>query len=189
MRSKALAIAFALVILAQACCCTTAIGGPEPPYTVIPSEEAAERFRDKVEQASQAGGQTISLTITEEEATSVFAQLFSQTQAVAPITPPQILFQDGRMEVYTDLKALRIVSIPGMVALSISASDGEFEVGVEEVAFGPIPVPEFALDFLTELVNQWLFDNILSQIGNIPIREVQIGDGEMTIEARRLSQP
>lgn len=188
MRSHILIPIVALVIAAQACCCCTTLGGPQPPYPITPSDEAVQRLEERMNSATPGPDGTYTLTITDEEITSLVAQALAEQEersgTPSPISNPQVYFRNRRIEAYADLKLSDPLSVPCMVALSIAIENGSPVVTIEEVDAGPLPVPAALLTELTDMFNQMLADNFANQGGGLTITGVEIGEGQMTITGK-----
>jgi hypothetical protein len=182
MRSHLLISLAALVLVAQFCCCCGNIGGPEPPYAIAPSDDAIQDFKKRwttVTDGSLDGSFTI--TVTEEELTSLAVQYLARQTDPPPISNPQVHLRDGRIEVYATVTVNDSLPVPGMVAFSATAVDGGIDVAVEEVAFGPLPLPDSALGSATDVLNDLVRESALTEMGEVTITDVRIGEGEMTL--------
>ncbi len=184
MRSQILVLLIALLVTAQSCCCASILGGPQPPYAITPSDEAVQSFQERMAKVEPNADGTFSVTITEEEMTSLVVQRLDAQQDPPPIRQPQVYFRNGRIEVYGTVDVNDSLSLPGMVAFSVVSGDDGISVTVEEISLGPLPVPDSVLESLNEEVDQTLTDNV--QVGGVEaiITDVQIGDGEMTITGK-----
>jgi len=186
MRAHALIPIIALAVVAQSCCCCALVGGPQPPYPITPSDETVQRFRERwatVVDESTDGSFTI--TVTEEEMTSLVAQMVTQTLAgredLPPISDPQVYFRNDRIEVYATVTVNDSLPLPGLVAFSVSATDGGLSITLEEIAFGPLPIPDPVLETLSDTFNESLSKSILAEMDQARVTDVQIGAGQMTI--------
>lgn len=184
MRSQIMVPLAVLFIAAQACCCCAILGGPQPPYTITPSDEAVQCFREQMDSVEQDADGLFSVTITEEEMTSLVARVLAEQQEQPPISQPQVHFRNGRIEVYGTVKVADSLTLPGMVAFSLATTSEGIAVTVEEIALGPLPVPESVLQSLTEAINQVLSENIQIDGVKIAITNAQINDGQMTISGK-----
>jgi hypothetical protein len=68
-----------------------------------------------------------------------------------------------------------------MVAFSATADDGEINIAVEEVAFGPLPIPDSALESATDALNEMIRNSTLAETDEVTITDIQIGEGEITL--------
>ncbi len=182
MQNRLLLLCTCLAILAQLICCCSTLIGPRPPYTVTPSDEAIERLKERLEQSLQAGPDgSISVTITEEEMTSLMVELLARRGDTMPISDPQVLFRDDRIEVYATVTQNDMPPLPGMVAFSAAAVDGEIRLTAIEAKVGPFSLPPAALEEATQALNNALMQVIPEEAGHITITAIQVGNQEMNI--------
>jgi uncharacterized protein YpmS len=181
MHSKVLIVAIALSVIAQACCCCTLLGGPQPPYTITHSEETVQRLQERVDAIETDANGNFSLTISEEEMTALAAQVLEEMEDGPPISDLQVFFRNSRVELYMTIHLSDSFSLPGMIAFTISAREGDFAVTIEEMMVGPLPLPESITEAMTEALNDALTEGVSDSEGNVLITDVQIGDKEMTV--------
>jgi uncharacterized protein YpmS len=182
VRSHILIPLIALAVAAQSCCCCAVLGGPQPPYVIAPSDETAQQFKDRwdtIVKGSPDG--TFTITVTEEEMTSLAAQMLAEQENAPPISDLQIHLRDGRIEVYATVSLGDSLPVPGMAAFSAAAIDGGISVALEEVSFGPLPIPDSALETATDLLNELIAESIQNEMERAVITDVQISAGEMTL--------
>lgn len=188
MRVRILVPLIALAVAVQTCCCCTVLGGPQPPYTITPSEEAIRRLEERMNTAGQGPDDSFTITITEEELTSlVVLRMLAQQEEPPPFSDLQVHFRNDRIEFYATVHIADPLALPGLVAFSIAATDGKPVITVEEIAFGPLPIPGPILEMLSDVLNETLSSYIQSDGAEIFITDVQIGDGEMTISGHTRS--
>jgi uncharacterized protein YpmS len=181
MRSHLLISLAALILVAQFCCCCGNIGGPEPPYVITPSDDAIQHFKERWTTALDGSPDgSFTITVTEEEMTSLAVQQLAKQADPPPISNPQIHLRDGRIEVYATVTVNDSLPLPGMVAFSATAVDGDVDVTVEEVALGPLPIPDSALETATSALNDMVRKSVPAEMGEVTIADIQIGAGEMT---------
>jgi uncharacterized protein YpmS len=186
MRSQILVPLVALAVAAQACCCCTAFG-PQPPYDITPSDEAVRRFEERMESTETAADGSFTITVTDEEMTSLIAQALAQQEQSLPISEPQVHFRNGRAEFYAMVRIAGPLALPTMVALSITTSEGDIEVTVEEIALGPVPIPESILESLADAFNESLAEGIKGENVDALITDVQVGEGQMSVTGQIVS--
>lgn len=184
MRSQIMVPLVVLFVAAQTCCCCTILGGPQPPYTITPSDEAIQSFQEQMDSVEQDADGIFTVTITEEEMTSLVAQGLAEQQEPPPISQPQVYFRNNRIEVYGTVTVADSLTLPGMTAFSIATTTDGIGVTVEEIALGPLPVPESVLQSLTQVINQTLSENIQVEGVEVVITDVRIGTGQMTVSAK-----
>lgn len=186
MRARVLVPLITLVVAAQVCCCCTIFGGPQPPYTITPSDEAVQRFEERMNSAEIGADGSFTITITEEEMTSLIVQEFAEQGEPLPISEPQMHFRNGRAELYATVQFTESLALPGMIALSITATDGKVKVTVEEISFGPLPIPESIVQSLADGLSETLAEGVQGDDVDALITDVQIGEGEMSISGQIL---
>jgi uncharacterized protein YpmS len=182
MRSHVLISLAALILAAQFCCCCGNIGGPEPPYVITPSDDAVQRFKERWTTAidSSLDG-SFTITVTEEEMTSLIVQQLAKQEDPPSISNLQVHLRDGRIEVYATATVNDSLPVPGMVAFSATATDGNIDVTVEEVEFGPLPMPDSIVETATDMLNDLIHRSMLAEMGEVTITDIQISEGEMTL--------
>jgi uncharacterized protein YpmS len=181
MHSRTIIVLIAAAVIAQACCCATLLGGPQPPYTITHSEDTLQRLQERTDAIETDGNGNFSFTITEEEMTALAAQTLDKMEEGPPISELQVFFRNSRVELYMIIHLSDSLSVPGMLAFDISAQEGDFAVTIEEMQVGPLPLPEFITEAMTELLNEALQEGVPSSEGNVLINDVQIEDTKMTI--------
>ncbi|MBN1810968.1 MAG: hypothetical protein JXA14_03945 [Anaerolineae bacterium] len=182
MHSKVLIVVIALSVAVQACCCcTNLLGGPQPPYTITHSEETIQRLQERVNAIETDANDNFSLTISEEEMTALAVQALDEMEEGPPISELQVFFRNARVELYMIIHLSDSFSLPGMIAFTIDAREGDFAVTIEEMIVGPLPLPESVTEAMTEALNDALTEGVSNDEGNVLITDVQIGDKEMTI--------
>ncbi len=182
MQNRLLLLCACLAILAQLLCCCSTLMGPRPPYKVTPSDEAVEHLKERLEQSLQAGPDgSVSVTITEEEMTALMAELLARQGENVPIADPQVLFRDGRIEFYATVTQNEMPPLPGMVAFSAAAVDGEVRLTVIDAKVGPFSLPPAALEEATQALNDALMQGIPEEAGHVTITAIQVSDQEINI--------
>ena len=181
MPSKAMIVLTAAIVAAQALCCSTALSSPEPPYTVDPSDETLHRLQERMVSIEADNEGKFTVTVTEEEVTALAEQMLEEMQDPPPISQPQVLFRDSRVELYGTIHATDATDVLGMLALTIDVQDGDVLVTVEEIDVGPLPVPESLTETVTENLNDALDNWILNDMADYTITDIRIGDKQAVI--------
>ncbi len=189
MRSQILTLLVIAVTLIQTfMCCNTGQLGPQPPREIVPSEEEIEKFRERWGEALDIGPDgEFSITITEDEMTALANKALDQMEETPPIKDLQVHFQDSLMKIYATVTVNEALSVPAMIALSVSAADDKLNINVEEVDLGGLisTPPESVMETLTDTLNDMIDQIIKDEIGaNVAITDVQIEDGEMTLSGK-----
>lgn len=184
MRAHVLIPIVVLLLAAQSCCCCTMMGGPQPPYSITPSEDLVRQLEERLDSLTSAPGGPLTLTVTDEEITSLVAsrldRLEQQGQA-PPIRDPQVFFRNGRVEAYATLEFSESLALPCMLALSITVEGGVPVVTIEEIVAGPLPVPIWLVRQLNDTINQQIAEAFARPETEFAVVDVQIGEGQMTL--------
>ncbi|MFL7792532.1 MAG: hypothetical protein AB8I69_10360 [Anaerolineae bacterium] len=180
MSSKAVVGFIVLTVVAQAFCCFT-IFGPRPPYTVAPSDEALDRLQERIKEVEADDDGSFSVIVTEEEMTSLVVQALEEMDEPPPISQPQVLFRNNRVETYATIHATDSTDVPGMLAFTVDILDGEIVVTVEQIDLGPLPVPESLTESVTEALDKALADWVLVDKSDYVITDIRIGDKKAII--------
>lgn len=181
MHSRILVVFIALAVAAQTVCCCAALSGPQPPYTITPSDEHVRNLEERMDSVDIAADGSFNITVTEEEMTSLLVHLMEEDTQPSPISNPQIHMRNGRVELYATIHIVESFSLPGLVAFSVDVTDQRATVTVEEVAVGPIPMPDPVKDALTDAINQVFAESTQTESeGNAIITDVEVGDREIT---------
>ena len=181
MHSKLLIISIVLIVAVQACCCCTILGGPQPPYTLTPSDEAIARLEERLNLTEPDADGKFSVTVTEEEMTSLMAQWLDEMDDPPPISQPQVHFRDGRIEFYMIIQFSDSFEMPGMIAFTVDIQDDQAVFTVEEVTVGPIPLPESFTEMMSDALNDSFEEVFAGEYAGTIVTDVRIGDKEMTV--------
>lgn len=187
MPSKAVVGFVILVVVAQAFFCCAAFG-PKPPYTVDSSDETLDRLQERMEEIEADDDGSFSVIVTEEDMTSLAIQMLEEMDDPPPISQPQVLFRNDRVEAYAIIHATDSTDVHGMMAFTVDVLDGEIVVTVEKIDLGPLPVPESLAESVTEALNEALAEWILSDKSDYVITDVRIGDKKATIFGQVLAK-
>jgi hypothetical protein len=188
MQRRVFSIAVAVLgLVALACTCSLPKlgGGPVPSATVAVSQEAANRMKKKLDQASaqvKSGGQ-FKLTLTESEITSYVVQELGKSQdrgEPAPLTNPQIKLTQNQVWVYGTFIA-GTSKFNGLLVVSPTVQSGKLAIKIVRADFGPVPVPGPVLDQINQQI-QSLFDKESSQ--DIVLTAITIREGEVDVTGK-----
>lgn len=191
MRSQVLISIAVLLFAAQSCCCCTMMGGPQPPYSITPSEEVVRQLEERLDSLTSGPDGTFTLTITDEEMTSLAASRLADLEQLGqapPIRDPRVYFRNGRVEAYATLEFAESLALPCMLALSIAVEDGVPVVTIEEIVAGPLPVPVSLVQQVTDTINQQIAEAFAQPETEAAIVDVQIGEGQMALTVQTSSR-
>jgi uncharacterized protein YpmS len=141
-----------------------------------------------MEEIEAEGDGSFSITVTEEEMTSLAVQVLEDMDDPPPISQPQVLFRNDRVETYAIIHATDSTEVPGMLAFTVDILDGEIVVTVEKIDLGPLPIPESLTESVTEALNEGLDEWVLHDKSNYVITEIRIGDKKATIFGQVLGE-
>ena len=127
-------------------------------------------------------------SVTEEEMTSLAVQMLEDMDDPPPLSQPQVLFRNDRVETYATIHASDATDVPGMLAFTVDIQDGEVVVTVEEIDLGPLPIPESLTEMVTETLNEALDEWILSNKSDYVITDIRISDKKATIFGQVLDE-
>lgn len=145
-------------------------GGP-----VQVSEEATLRLEKKVAEALQQGPSSqFNLKITDEELTSWLA-LRAATEPETMIADPQVRFTKGKIFAAVTLVGVLPFRIRVTLVSSIRIVKDRVQFEIEKSSAGPLPVPGFVLEALSQTINETLLEAQLDvQMSSIEILESEI---------------
>lgn len=154
-----------------------------PAAQVPVSSQAVQSLQEALDQAAEEARKTgrVDLVITEQQLTSLIA-LEMQSQGEASINDVQVLLRDGKVTITGQVQQDQLQA-PLEISLALSADGaGGFTYTIESAKIGPLPLPQFLLDAITEQVDQAVQENIRQVAGDIYIESVSIAGGQMAIK-------
>ncbi|MBN1977272.1 MAG: hypothetical protein JW918_07715 [Anaerolineae bacterium] len=107
---------------------------------------------------------SFSIVVSEEEMTSLAVLVLEDMDDPSPISQPQVLFRNDRIEAYATIHATGSTEVPGMLAFTVDILDGEIVVTREKIDLGPLPIPESLTEPVTEMLTEALDTWILSKV-------------------------
>jgi hypothetical protein len=178
--------AAALLLLLSVLACTINVGGPAYPTPTIPiSTEAAGELNTNIQTAVAAGVDSgvITLVLTEPELTSyLYYRLANQTDPF--ITNPQVYLRDNQMSIYgTAAQGNFEAYVKIVVAASVDAQ-GQLQIDLTTVDFGPLPVPTGLNDIVTAVIKEAYTGALGPVATGFRLETINIADGTMTITGR-----
>lgn len=155
-RRKAIlwALTMAMVIAPILACAPRASPGEDIPWKPIEvSQEDAERLEDKIrEQILENPQSRFRLAITQKEITSYVALNVQDY----PIMQPEIRFAPGLVYISATLIGIGPLQAKVFAASSAEVSEGKVILNMKEATVGGIPIPQFAVRFLSSMITQTL---------------------------------
>lgn len=150
-------------------------GGP-----VQVSEEAALRLEKKVAEALQQGPSAqFNLKVTDEELTS-WLTLRAATESEAMIADPQVRFTKGKIFAAVTLVGVLPLRTRVTLVSSMQIVNDRVQFEIEKGSAGPLPVPGFVLEALSQTINETLLEAQL----DVQMNSIEILESEMTMTGR-----
>ena len=177
-----------LILAGSSLGCVINLGGPAiPPNPISISPDAAlqlqQRFQTAIENAKLSQDGSVTLTVTEEELTSLLAsKLDSQPNPF--ITDPQVYLQNNQIEIYGKAQRGIFAATAGIILSAGVDAQGKPTLDVISANFGPVPAPEGFINTITGFIT----DAYTSALGPVAtgfrLDSIQILDGSMTLTGR-----
>ena len=164
------------------------ITGPTPPYPgtpVVASDEAALSLDDKIAEFEQEIDEAVceellTLTITEEEATSKLDQLAREGELSVEMNCIQIHFADST--IYGSAQVRPVIHMQVAIQATIKAEDGKPDITIESLHLGRLHIPRTLIDNVMTALEREIEDRW--EALPIEFEQISIEDGEMIIIGR-----
>ena len=175
-----------LMLILSSLACNMFIGGPEYPETQIPvSTEIAGSVEEQLKQAIETAKQTgvLSFTVDEAQLTSLVAQKVA-SDPESFLTEPQVFLRDNEIQVYG--KAAQGY-FAANIRITLSATvdiNGQPQIAVKSVDFGPLPAPEGLNSTISALVNEAFTGALGPAATGFRLETITIANGLMTLTGR-----
>jgi len=186
MNNKPLTIFFSSLILASLAC-SIFIGGPEYPGDKIPaSAEQVATMQAQIEQSFLAGAEsgTVTIQMTESQLTSYLA-LKIQNQSDPPFKDPQILLQNGQMQLYGKItQGYFYATMLITMNVGIDPATGLPSITIASADFGPVDAPEGINKAISSIIDEAFTGSFGPVATGLRIETIEIADGVMTFSGR-----
>ena len=175
-----------LLILSTLACNAAGLAPRMPAQTVAPSPEALQSFKDKWRNLSMATPNgPFTVTFTEAELTSAVDAAVREAQAdsgeTIPVQNVQVFLRDGVIDAYGQA-ALEPLTVTGHISMTPGIGpDGQVNLTILQVDFGPLEVDESMLDQLMTTVESSINEPIQTSPLNITLTDITIAEGQITI--------
>ena len=174
-----------LILTSLACRLTQKIA-EKPVETITVSTEAVGSLEEKVQKAvdQAAAGETVELSLTEVEITSLLAQKLSEQKEVT-VSDPQVYLRDDKVQLFGDVQYGNF-NIPLDVVLEPEVDNaGGANLKIISVSMGPISAPDSLVSSIQDQANS-LIDNLIHQSGeSFFVESITSRDGLLTIRGHR----
>lgn len=171
-----------VVILSLAACGLPNTAGPNAPCTVTNSQQAADRFLQRIQDQSSNKGKTVTITATSQEASSLLNQYIQQAKQntpgmIIPIQNPIVCFKSGQMSIFGTITPDGTHSVNALLSVDAAVSNGKAAFRVAQVEVGPITAPQTLGDAVSGLIN----DALNQYLDQIHLTEILIQNDQMTL--------
>jgi hypothetical protein len=183
-RCLALFIGFNVMLNLAACSMgLPSTAGPSAPCSVTVTNQAADRFLQRIKGQSRNQGKTVTLTVTSQEVSSLLNESIQQVKqntpgVVIPIENPVVCFKNGQMSIFGTISPDGTHSINALLSVAAAVSNGKAAFHVEKVEVGPITAPQTLGDAVSGLINDALNQNL----DQIHLTEILIQNDQMTLK-------
>jgi hypothetical protein len=186
---RRLPILFVIAALVSASVgCVVNLGGPALPPNPIPvSSDAAaqleQEFQIAVENARNSQDGAVTLTVTEQELTSLLASKL-QNQPDPFITDPQVYLQDNQIQIYGRAHRSIFTATAGITISAGVDAQGKPQLEVVAADFGPLPAPEGLINTITGFITEAYTSALGPVATGFRLQGIQIGNGQMILSGR-----
>ncbi|MBN1138429.1 MAG: hypothetical protein JXM73_17705 [Anaerolineae bacterium] len=168
-----------VVLLGLACGPCGLLSGavPTPPHPIAVSTEAAGQLESRIQQSlSSQPAQQFILRMSDDEVTSLVATKLAQYDG-SPVTNPVIWFTRGKIYGTGRLVGFLPIDTEFFIIAVARVQDGKVVVEMEKASTGSLPLPNAALDTISQSINETVEE---SQLG-VEITGLEILEGEVII--------
>lgn len=183
MHKRPLAVRFVLplvLLLGMACGPCSLLSGemPTPPHPLAVSTEAAGQLESRIQQnlAGEPGQQFI-MRMTDTEVTSLVATELAQYDE-SPVTDPQIWFTKGKIYGTGRLTNVLPIETDVFIIASARVQDQKVVVEIEEISAGALPIPDSALQTISQSINETVEELQL----DVEVTALEVLEGEMIVK-------
>lgn len=175
-----------LLILGTLACNAAGLAPRMPSQTIAPSAEALQSFKDKWRNLSLATPNgPFTVTFTEAELTSAVDAAIQDAQASdgesIPVQNVQVFLRDGAIDAYGQA-AVDPLTVTGHIKMAPGIGpDGQVDLTVLQVDFGPLEVDESLLDRLIGYIERSINEPIQTSPLNITLTDIVVAEGQITI--------
>lgn len=160
---------------------------PTPENTPIPvTTQSIEDLKEEIQAAGEAleSGEPVSITITEEQLTSLIAaELQKQNQQV--VSDPQVRLRDGQITFTANVNQSGL-SLPLEAVIEVFLdANGELDYRIVSADLGPFPLSDELLDQISAQFEGPFRSQLRAQTENVTIEEITIADGVLTVTGQR----
>ncbi len=160
-------------------------GAPERPGTeIVPFEGVSQEARIKLEQALPQPGSLTSITLNEQQVTSLLATEINNSPDL-PLSDVQVYLRDDKIQIWgmvTGSTNSTSALILGTLSIGL---DNKLNVQVESVQIGAQTIPNVLVSQGESWLNELITQQINSQVPGLEIMNINISNGLITISGMR----
>lgn len=178
---KRIVVLMLVAALSMVACNGRALG-PSAPCQVTISSQAANRVIQRAAQQGLVRGKPITVTATNEEASSLLMEYLSEAKKqnpndFIPIDNPIVCFQDGKAQLFGTVQWGANNPLDALIALRATLKNGKPTVTIEQIQLGPVAVPPDLSDELTRMINRM----VAQYLGPVTVSEITMQSGKITL--------
>jgi uncharacterized protein YpmS len=176
-----------LILLSLSLACRFPSKAPvKPVETIAVSTEAVasleEKVQNTIDQAAQ--GQTVELSLSEEEVTSLLAQKLSE-QGEISFTDPQVYLRDDKVQMFGNVQSGKLkVSLQVVLEPKVDTS-GKASLELISVNMGLISAPDSLVNTIQAQADQFLNEFLQKSGESFIVESITARDGLLTIRGHR----
>jgi hypothetical protein len=165
--------------------CQIDAGGPQPPRKITVSVDSSAKLEQILKSTFSADQKTglYAFTLTEQQLTSYLTRQLS-LQDPALITQPQILLQNGQVEIYGVVRQ-GDVSANARIVLKAEKTTHGSRLAAVSADLGTVKLNS-GLDALTDLLNSLLDGSAVTAVTGFRVETIHIADQMITVTVRKL---
>jgi uncharacterized protein YpmS len=157
-----------------------------PLETIAVSTEAVATLEAKVDESFNQAlqGQTIELTLSEEEITSLLAERLKDQSEIV-LSDPQVYLRDGKITLTGNLQTGQL-NVPVNVVFEPQVnSNGQAKLELISVSMGPFSAPDSMVSSVQDLADRFLMDYLQQSGEAFYVESITVDDGVLTIKGYR----
>ena len=160
-------------------------GAPERPgEPIVPSDSAGTQAKTTLENALPQPGSLSTVTLTEQQITSWLAMEMRSSPDL-PLRDVQVYLRDGTIQIWGLVEGSSDSTSALVVGKTIVDTNGYPSFELESLQIGQQVIPNIFLSQTETWLNQFLAEDINTQMPGLKIMNINIGNGLITISGMR----
>ncbi len=159
-------------------------GGPKPPRTLAISQAESKAFEQALTKA-QLDLQTgfVSVVLTETQVSSYIT--YNMTPEFSKyLRNPLVYFETNQIHIYGTYLG-EAVEVDGRIILDVSVVNQAPKFSIVAAEFGPVPVPSFILNTLTEQLDKEVAKALAKNTTGYQLEKITLATGTLTITMKK----